>query len=194
MRDYFYVCLKVIAAFLILTVVLYVIQDPVSNEQEPVPVGPNGPNILPGEGEDLIQAIQPPSTSQEEIDMIARVVYGQARGIYDLTEQACVVWVILNRVDNWGESIESIIQSPHQFYYKDTFPMVDDYGRDLRDLVKNVISIWESEAQIGRVLPSDYMWMHGDGAHNYFRNAYDGDYSIWDYSLQSPYAWTADMR
>ena len=70
------------------------------------------------------------------------------------------------------------------------FLTVDDYGRDLFELAKDIIGQQEVEKQgqenVGRVLPSEYMWYAGDGQHNYFRTNYTGG-SGWDYSLPSPY-------
>ena len=34
--------------------------------------------------------------------MIARVIWGEARGIKSQTERACIAWTILNRCDNYG--------------------------------------------------------------------------------------------
>ena len=39
---------------------------------------------------------------------------------------------------------------------------------------------------IKRVLPPEYMWFHGDGRHNHFRDSYRGG-NRWDWSLDSPY-------
>ncbi len=44
----------------------------------------------------------------------------------------------------------------------------------------------DGEADVGRVLPSDYLWFTGDGKRNHFRNAYRGG-QIWDWSLPTPY-------
>lgn len=65
---------------------------------------------------------------------------------------------------------------------------VDD---SLLDLASDVLWRWNSEkngeAEVGRVLPKEYTYFAGRGGHNYFRNGFDGEYSIWDYSLESPY-------
>lgn len=125
--------------------------------------------------------------------MLARLVYGEARGISSVTEQACVMWTVLNRVDaNFGcnGGIAGQITAPNQFYYIKGNPTVDDYGRDLYALAKDVLGRWNDErngeTNVGRVLPSEYMWFSGNGKHNIFRNKDKGG-SAWDYSLPSPY-------
>lgn len=131
--------------------------------------------------------------------MLAQLVYGEAPGVYSLTEQACVMWTVLNRIDigdhhgdsaQYGDSIEEIITSG-AYYYESWFGTTDHYGRDLIWLAEDVLDRWErekaGETDVGRVLPADYLWFCGDGEHNYFRNAYESPYDEWDYSLPSPY-------
>lgn len=130
------------------------------------------------------------SIDEYSATIIAKTIYGEARGISSVTEQACVAWTILNRVDYYGGTVESIVTTPHQFAYSYYFPTIDDHGRDLLSLAKDVLGRWEAEkngeVEVGRVLPTDYLWYTGDGCHNYFRNAYEGG-NRWNYSLESPY-------
>jgi hypothetical protein len=123
--------------------------------------------------------------------MIAKTMYGEGRGIASITEQACVAWTILNRVDAGYGSIFAIITSPNQFCYSEEFPTVDDYDRDLVNLALDVIERWEKEhdgeINVGRVLPSEYLWFGGEKGHNWFRDDYRKFDNIWDYSLPSPY-------
>lgn len=130
------------------------------------------------------------TTDEYSAIIIAKTIYGEARGIWSITEQACIAWTILNRVDCYSGTVESIVTEPNQFAYSYYFPTVDDFGRDLVSLAKDVMGRWEAEkngiVDVGRVLPSDYMWYGGNGYHNYFRNSYEGG-NTWDYSLGSPY-------
>lgn len=127
-----------------------------------------------------------------EAIILAQVVYGEASGIWSVTEQACVMWTILNRLDTgeYGDSIEEIACYGAYYYYS-WFHTTDGYGRDLIWLAEDVLARWRLEklggTDIGRVLPADYLWFYGDGKHNHFRNAYEAPYDIWDYSLPSPY-------
>ena len=127
--------------------------------------------------------------TEEEIIMIAKVIYNESGAIRSLTEQACVAWTILNHCDAFGVSISEAIV-PGRFAYASDTPTYDSFGRDLVALAQDVVDRWErektGEMDVGRVLPSDYLYYHGDGRHNYFRNEYSGG-TRWNYSLPSPY-------
>lgn len=129
-------------------------------------------------------------TYSNEIMMLARLVYCEGRGVASQTEQACIIWTVLNRVDAYGKSISETILAPHQFSYKEDAPFYDDFGRDLRELARDVLQRWTlenmGEADIGRVLPSNYFFFAGKNGHNWFRMGYT-DTECWDYSLTSPY-------
>lgn len=128
--------------------------------------------------------------TEDEVVMVAKVLKRECGGLSSVTEQACVAWAVCNRVDSDefdGDTISEIVTARHQFaYYSST--EVDD---ELYELALDVLSRWNAErngeVSVGRVLPKDYTYFTGDGVHNYFRNAYKGSYSIWDYSLPSPY-------
>ena len=136
----------------------------------------------------------PPFTADitdDEIYMAAQTVWGEAHGVQSRMEQAAVVWCVLNRVDAWGDSLSKIVTAPHQFAYGPDNPTVDDFGRDLIELVMDVIGRWESEKcgeqNVGRVLPSQYLWFGGENGHNWFRDSYTSFDNIWDWSLPDPY-------
>ena len=127
---------------------------------------------------------------KDEIPYIARTVWGEARGCSE-TEQAAVIWCILNRVDSsiryMPDNIIDVVTQKHQFLgYVKTFPVT----KKIRELVIDVLTRWEMEKagveNVGRVLPPEYMWFHGDGRHNHFRDSYRGG-NRWDWSLDSPY-------
>lgn len=125
------------------------------------------------------------------VTMIAKVIFGEARGVESVTEQACIVWTILNRVDAGYGNIEDVVTAANQFAYDDSFPTVDDYGRDLKELAEDVICRWErehaGETDVGRVLPSNYLYYGGRNGHNYFRPECYNFSNLWDYSLGTPY-------
>ncbi len=130
--------------------------------------------------------------SEREIVMVAKGVYGEARGVESVTEQAAVIWTYFNRADAWEMSVSEVILQPSQFCYDESFPTVDDFGRDLTELAQDVADRWErehnGESSVGRVLPASYLWFGGDGEHNHFRNAYRfSEAQIWNWSLPSPY-------
>lgn len=128
---------------------------------------------------------------REMVEALAQTVWGEARGC-STTEQAAVIWCILNRVDsddpNFPDDPMYVVQQPGQFdgYHPD-YPVEPD----LVALVEDVIGRWELEktavGSVGRVLPSDYLYFDGDGQHNYFRRDYIRSGETWDWSLASPY-------
>ena len=61
----------------------------------------------------------------------------------------------------------------------------EGYGLDEASLAR-----WMAEKEcvgsVGRVLPKEYLYFTGDGAHNYFTTEWQGG-QTWDWSLESPY-------
>lgn len=125
--------------------------------------------------------------TEDDVKDIAKLLLRECGGVPSKTEQACVAWCVLNRVDEYGSSIHEVLRSPNQFAFYESTEVQDG----LYDLAKDVLSRWNDErngiSDVGRVLPKEYTYFHGDGVHNYFRNSFDGDYETWDYSLESPY-------
>lgn len=122
-----------------------------------------------------------------EVEMIAKTVYGEARGL-DTLDQSAVIWCILNRVDAGYGSITEVITAPNQFTgYKVSNPVTDEF----RALAEDVLTRWYMEStccgEVGRTLPKDYLWFVGRNGTNHFRNAWSGDYDVWDWSYYNPY-------
>ena len=122
-----------------------------------------------------------------ELDMLARLVYSEARGVDSEMEQAAVIWCVLNRVDAGYGTIKGVITARHQFAYSSRITVTDEF----RALAQDVVTRWLLEQRgienVGRVLPSDYLWFSGRNGHNWFRNAYRrGDY--WDWDCENPYS------
>lgn len=125
--------------------------------------------------------------SEEEITVLAKMLWGEARGVPSDTEKAACIWCVLNRVDQEYGSIVEVVTAPYQFVGYDIDNPIDD---EIKTLCEDVLTRWFSEKKgevdVGRVLPSDYLWFSGDGERNHFRNAYRGG-DRWDWSLISPY-------
>lgn len=125
-------------------------------------------------------------TDADAID-IAKVLYKECRGVPSVTEQACVAWTILNRVDNQQSSIHDVVRSPRQFAFSSS-TKVDS---TLLELAYDVLERWNAEkngeVEVGRVLPKEYIYFNGRNGHNWFRDKFSGSYNTWDYSLPSPY-------
>ncbi len=127
--------------------------------------------------------------SESDVELIAKTVWQEARGIPSKAEQAAVVWCILNRVDDdrWGDSIAEVVTAPHQFAYDAGAPVTDE----LRQLAVDVLERWkwekEGEPDVGRVLPAGYVFFDGDGSHNHFRREYEHTGEYWGFEGENPY-------
>jgi hypothetical protein len=125
--------------------------------------------------------------NEKDVEMLAQVVWGEARGIADKTQQACVIWCVLNRVDHpeYPNTIEEVLTQPNQFHgYHTSFPVTEE----LKELARDVLIRWSreknGETDVGRCLPKEYLFFTGDGHQNYFR---DGNGNIYTYHLPTPY-------
>lgn len=144
---------------------------------------------------EILDVVEPSPTveeyytpTEEELEILAKILYREARGIKDQAHQAAVVWCILNRVDNgyWGDTIKEVATYPGQFAWVPDTPVLNN----LLELSEDVVSRWNrekaGETNVGRVLPSSYLFFAGDGEQNHFREEYLGSI-LWDWSLPSPY-------
>lgn len=146
----------------------------------------------PTEPAEPIESEEPPQLiayyTEKDVIALAKVLYNECRGVPSDIEKACVGWTACNRVDaGFGDTIYEVLTAPNQFAYNKRSPVTEE----LYYLALDILERWNSEKNgfedVGRVLPSNYLWFHGDGEHNYFRDKFDGDFNIWDYSLSNPY-------
>lgn len=130
--------------------------------------------------------------TDEDIDILANIVWHEARGIEADVELACVAWTVCNRVDAGYGTLREVMTAPYQFAYVEgkDFDADDPVYARCREIAADVLDRWSREKngedEVGRVLPSEYLWYSGDGEHNYFRDAYIGG-ETWDYSLPDVY-------
>ena len=128
-----------------------------------------------------------PLYTDADAEIIAKIMCCECGSIESDTEKACVAWTVLNRFDaGYDDSIASVATAPMQFGYKANTPVKDNLLKLSYDVLDRWTKEKRGETEVGRVLPKDYFWYKGDGAHNYFRNTYMGS-ARWDYSLPSPY-------
>lgn len=144
------------------------------------------------EGEEAVGVVKKISIktlySKKDIEDIAKVLYLECRGAPSETQRACVVWCILNRVDDRESTIYQVITAKHQFAYRENTPLREDLVLLAEDVLERWAREKQGEVDVGRVLPKDYEYFVDDyKGGNIFRNKYSGDYTIWDHSLESPY-------
>lgn len=138
--------------------------------------------------------------SDEDAIALVQMLYGESIGVPTLYtwdgkviskegQNAACIWAVLNR---WNpdrySSIYEIITRPYQYHgWKSSNP-VDPYWLEL---VYDVLDRWNremhGETDVGRMLPADYIYWHGDGTYNYFRNWYNNGYGYWDWSYGDVY-------
>lgn len=130
-------------------------------------------------------------TDEESIIVLCKMVWGEARGCSAMQQAGCV-WCVLNRVDSddpfYPNDIIGVVTQQYQFCgYNPGYPVEPE----IRELVEDVLIRWEKEKageeNVGRVLPQEYLWFTGDGVRNHFRDAYSGQFNVWDWSLENPY-------
>lgn len=122
--------------------------------------------------------------TDKEINMIAQTIWGEARGLSTI-EQSMVVWCILNRVDDgyWGDSVAEVITYPNQFHgYHKSYPIEEEFVA----LARDVVTRWQMEkyctGNIGRTLPSKYLYFNAKNGHNVFKTNYKQPYESYDWS------------
>lgn len=131
--------------------------------------------------------------NENDVTMMAKLMYAEARGIASKEEVACIGWVVLNRVDDsrFPNTIAEVITQPSQFAYSSSSKTVSDHNFDLKELARSVLDYWSNEknggGSYGRVLPKRFLYFGGNGTRNIFRTEYSLSSEKWDFSADSPY-------
>lgn len=128
--------------------------------------------------------------TQQDIQLCAKLVWGEARGVGSKAEQAAVIWCALNRLDTgrYGDSLYEVVTAPYQFTgYQDTNPVTDDFYMLAVDVLTRYNLERAGKTDVGRTLPKDYLFFVGKGGRNWFRKTYRGDEIRWNWSLPDPY-------
>ncbi len=127
--------------------------------------------------------------NKSDVEMLAKLIWGEARGVPSVEQKAAVVWCVLNRVDSplYPDSIEAVVTQKYQFSgYKESYPLTDE----CMEIAEDVLVRWYQEKagaiEVGRVLPKEYLYFVGDGVLNYFSKEWKSQ-DYYDWSLPSPY-------
>jgi hypothetical protein len=143
-------------------------------------------DVVPEPMQTVAEVMEETLPNEADVEMLAKLVWGEARGC-STTEQAAVIWTVLNRVDSedpyYPDTIQDVVTQPNQFHgYHPNHPV----EQDKVELAIDVLTRWLNGGE-GRVLPEEYIFFHGDGVHNHFRVEYQHNGQYWDWSLDSPY-------
>lgn len=124
-----------------------------------------------------------------EVEALAKMLYGEARGIASDMEKAACVWCVLNRVDDprFPDTVLEVLEAPYQFAgYSADYPVLPELATLAADVLKRYHAEKNGEENVGRVLPVEYLYFTGDGRNNHFTIGWK-DAETWDWSLQNPY-------
>lgn len=135
-----------------------------------------------------------PLYTEADAIALAQMGWGEALVTQSDTEIAATMWCALNRHDSEDpyyrncQTIESIVKQSGAFAGYSASNPVDEH---LLWLAYDVLDRWNAEQygemDVGRVLPAEYLFFHGDGEHNHFRTEYQHNGHYYDWSLESPY-------
>ena len=152
--------------------------------------------LLPNPPAPVIEVRQPATEpepvklySEADVEMLARLIYTEARGVESQTEQAAVVWVVLNRLDNPGRpenTIAEVVTAAHQFDYRPWAPATEEFKTLAQDVLERWQAEKEGEIEVGRVLPLEYQYFEGWGGRNWFSAEWKSA-EYWGWGLDSPY-------
>lgn len=158
-------------------------------QEDPAPVLSLAPIETPEPTLTLDEVVQTPPWSYEEVEMLAKTLWAEARGVPSTARQAAVAWCALNRLDagGYGDTLAEVLSKPYQFAYDPASPVTDEFLA----LADDVLHRWYLEQNgvegVGRTLPEDYLFFEGDGLENHFRKEYEKTGETWDWSLPDPY-------
>lgn len=156
---------------------------------------PEGETYRPNVTSPPVSSVAPPAVTPEplyterDVEMLAKTIWAEARGVPSDAEKAAVAWCALNRLDagTYGETLAEVLTTPWQFAYYESSPVTPE----LEALARDVLERWQAEQRsaegVGRTLPEDYFFFEGDGLRNHFRKTYEKTGATWDWSLPDPY-------
>ncbi len=128
---------------------------------------------------------------EDEEIRLAKMVYGEDRQ-NSLMERSATVWCAFNRSDEWDMPISSVVVN-NQFHGYFPSQECPDWAVELvRDVALRYALEGLGYENVGRTLPSDYLYFSGSGGSNRFRTTYSSR-SYWDWDAQDPYDGEYDM-
>ena len=126
---------------------------------------------------------------EAEVEMLARLIWGEARGVPSDMHKAAVVWCVLNRVDDprFPDTVLEVLEAPYQLAgYSADYPVLPELATLAADVLIRYHAERDGGTNVGRVLPVEYLYFTGDGRNNHFTIGWK-DAETWDWCLQNPY-------
>lgn len=109
----------------------------------------------------------------EPVAEAALLAWGEYSGS-DYAQRTAPIWCACNRADAWGMTLEDVMHSDafHGLLTEREVPA------EWYDLARETLARWELEKMgyidVGRTLPSEYLYFSGNGAVNVYRTEYIG--------------------
>ena len=111
--------------------------------------------------------------SDELVAEAALLAWGEYSGS-DYAQRTAPIWCACNRADAWGQTLEDVMHSDafHGLLTEREVP------EEWYDLARETLARWELEKMgyidVGRTLPSEYLYFSGNGTVNVYRTQYTG--------------------
>ena len=124
-----------------------------------------------------------------EVEALARMLYGEARGVASTMEKAACVWCVLNRVDDprFPDTVLEVLEAPYQFAgYNASYPVLPELAALAADVLTRYHAERDGNTEAGRVLPAEYVFFTGDGRRNHFTAEWRSK-TAYDWTLTNPY-------
>ena len=129
------------------------------------------PNTYPSQQDALNTAME--AIPDELVAEAALLAWGEYSGT-DYAQRTAPIWCACNRADAWGMTLEEVMHSDafHGLLTEREVP------EEWYDLARETLVRWELEKMgyidVGRTLPSEYLYFSGNGVVNVYRTEYIG--------------------
>ena len=129
------------------------------------------PNTYPSQQDVLNTAME--AIPDELVAEAALLAWGEYSGT-DYAQRTAPIWCACNRADAWGMTLDEVMHSDafHGLLTEREVP------EEWYDLARETLARWELEKlgylDVGRTLPSEYLYFGGNGVVNVYRTEYIG--------------------
>lgn len=129
------------------------------------------PNTYPSQQDVLNTAME--AIPDELVAEAALLAWGEYSGS-DYAQRTAPIWCACNRANAWGQTLEEVMHSDafHGLLTEREVPA------EWYDLTRETLARWELEKMgyidVGRTLPSEYLYFGGNGIVNVYRTEYIG--------------------
>jgi hypothetical protein len=125
-----------------------------------------------------------PEIDEADAELLAKLIWAEARGVKSEKERAAVAWCVFNRIDDAefaGDTVHAVVTREGQFASIASAPALETHLAEARDTLIAYADEKEGTNRIGygRTLPKQYVYFWGDGKRNYFKDK-DGNVFVFE--------------